>query len=179
MRHQVGLLSRLLLRRHVNGRSKPATAPPPPPLASSAADPVSPAALDSLPSPSPAIPIPTLAVAAAHLTVAAYLVVSAPNFDTAAKSAPRRPRALACRPVAMYFFGAQNDTKPIGLTGGPMQPLPHLLFPLFLIQTVALPSPHSRRPSLAPPSCRRRSSTRTQIPAGRLSLNIPAANPAW
>uniref|UniRef100_A0A0E0QSA0 Prolyl endopeptidase n=1 Tax=Oryza rufipogon TaxID=4529 RepID=A0A0E0QSA0_ORYRU len=31
MRHQVGLLSRLLLRRHVHRRSKPATAPPPPP----------------------------------------------------------------------------------------------------------------------------------------------------
>uniref|UniRef100_A0A0E0ESW1 Prolyl endopeptidase n=1 Tax=Oryza meridionalis TaxID=40149 RepID=A0A0E0ESW1_9ORYZ len=31
MRHQVGLLSRLLLRRHVHRRSKPATAPPSPP----------------------------------------------------------------------------------------------------------------------------------------------------
>uniref|UniRef100_A0A0E0IB95 Uncharacterized protein n=1 Tax=Oryza nivara TaxID=4536 RepID=A0A0E0IB95_ORYNI len=71
------------------------------PYFDSAASSVSPAALDSLPSPSPAIPIPTLAVAAAHLTVAAYLVVSAPNFDAAAGALFAPPGGRVRSPAAL------------------------------------------------------------------------------
>jgi hypothetical protein len=63
-----------------------------------AADPVSAAALDSLQllaslpsSPSPAAPA-AAAAAAAHLAVAAYLAVSAPDFDAAAGGPLRAPR---------------------------------------------------------------------------------------
>uniref|UniRef100_A0A0E0EL78 Cytochrome b5 heme-binding domain-containing protein n=1 Tax=Oryza meridionalis TaxID=40149 RepID=A0A0E0EL78_9ORYZ len=131
MHHQVGLLSRLLVRRHVNGCSMPTTratpttsavrralnsipflspphpSPPPrlPPLppTRSLPPPSTPPRLAPLPFPSPAVPILTPAVAAAHLTVAAYLAVSTPNFDAAAGAlfAPPGGRVKRRKPVQM------------------------------------------------------------------------------